>query len=69
MVCVRRVGCAYVGRAWREASQPVRLNLGVHGGNGSTGHIMTREGHPGVDLVLWASGFHPVLEDDHFERR
>lgn len=31
--------------------------------------LVGRQGHPGMDLVLWASRFHPVFEDDHFESR
>ena len=62
MLHVRRVGSAWQGRL-----QSVRMNLRVYGGNGSTGHMKTRKGHPGMDLMPWASGFHPVFEDDHSE--
>lgn len=49
--------------------QFVRLNLRVHDRNNRTGCLKTGKGHPGRGLVLWASGFHPVFEDDHFESK
>lgn len=38
-------------------------------GSNRAGHIKAEKGHPGIGLMLWASGFHPVFEDDHFESR
>lgn len=67
MLRVRTAGCAHVGSVWQELLQSVRLNLRVRGRNGSTGHMKIRKGHPGIDPTLWANGFYPVFEDDHFE--
>lgn len=49
--------------------QFVGLNLRVPDRNNRTGCLRTDKGHPRRGLVLWANGFHPVFEDDHFESR